>query len=235
MRATLFDQARQVGGGWRELAGAKKQTYTYPWLSIDPVSGRVFMAGPQATRYLSTAEAGKKSLEFVLAGPGKPLTTIPCAHASDGAMLLTAYLALAYSEQPGMLLIEEPENGLHPSRLQAVVGGAMAFLSFGSNHHDLALLEAPQAAPADPGCAGLVHVALRIGDDIETLRAVRARLRALGVPLHHARDHEVSQSLYLQDPDGLVIEVYVDADPAVWAARPEAVATVRPLQVDWLD
>lgn len=70
---------------------------------------------------LRTAEAGKKSLEFVLAGPGKPLTTIPCAHASDGAMLLTAYLALAYSEQPGMLLIEEPENGLHPSRLQAVV------------------------------------------------------------------------------------------------------------------
>jgi predicted ATPase len=70
---------------------------------------------------LRTAEAGKKSLEFVLAGPGKPLTTIPCAHASDGAMLLTAYLALAYSEQPGMLLIEEPENGLHPSRLQSVV------------------------------------------------------------------------------------------------------------------
>ena len=127
------------------------------------------------------------------------------------------------------------EVGRLDEAAQAVVGGAMAFLSFGSNHHDLALLEAPQAAPADPGCAGLVHVALRIGDDIETLRAVRARLRALGVPLHHARDHEVSQSLYLQDPDGLVIEVYVDADPAVWAARPEAVATVRPLQVDWLD
>lgn len=70
---------------------------------------------------LRTADAGKKSLEFVLAGPTRPFVTIPCAHASDGAMLLTAYLALAYSEQPGMLLIEEPENGLHPSRLHAVV------------------------------------------------------------------------------------------------------------------
>lgn len=72
---------------------------------------------------LRTADGktGAKTLEFVLDGPGKSFTTIPCAHASDGAMLLTAFLALAYSEQPGMLLIEEPENGLHPSRLQAVV------------------------------------------------------------------------------------------------------------------
>ncbi len=117
----------------------------------------------------------------------------------------------------------------------AIVGGEMAFLSFGSNHHDLALLESPQARPPDPLCAGLVHVALRIGDDIETLRAMHARLRDHGVPLTHSRDHEVSQSLYLRDPDGLLIELYVDADPAVWAGRPEAVATVRPLRVDWLD
>ena len=116
-----------------------------------------------------------------------------------------------------------------------IVGVEMAFLSFGSNHHDLALLEAPQTRPADPLCAGLAHVALRIGDNIETLRAFRAHLRDQGVALTHGRDHEVSQSLYLRDPDGLLVEVYVDADPALWATRPEAVATVRPLRVDWLD
>jgi catechol 2,3-dioxygenase len=116
-----------------------------------------------------------------------------------------------------------------------IVGGELAFLSFGRNHHDLALLESPQARPADPLCAGLAHVALRIGDHIDTLRAFHAHLRDLGVALHHSRDHEVSQSLYLRDPDGLLVEVYVDADPALWAARPEAVATVRPLRVDWLD
>ena len=117
---------------------------------------------------------------------------------------------------------------------QAIVGGEMAFLSFGSNHHDLALLESPQLRPADPQCAGLVHIALRIGDNIETLRAAHEHLRDKGVVLTHGRDHEVSQSLYLRDPDGLVIELYVDADPAVWAARPDAVATVQPLLVDWL-
>lgn len=115
-----------------------------------------------------------------------------------------------------------------------IVGGEMAFLSFGSNHHDLALLQAPDARPADPGCAGLVHVALRIGDDIETLRAMHARLLEHGVSLSLSRDHEVSQSLYLRDPDGLLIELFVDADPALWADRPEAVATVRPLRVEWL-
>ena len=118
---------------------------------------------------------------------------------------------------------------------QAIVGGRMAFLSFGRNHHDVALLEAPEASAADARSAGLVHLALCIGNDIETLRAMHSRLRARGATLSHSRDHEVSQSLYLRDPDGLMIELYVDADPALWAARPEAVATVRPLKVDWLD
>ena len=116
-----------------------------------------------------------------------------------------------------------------------IVGGELAFLSFGSNHHDVALFESPEARPADPQCAGLVHLALRIGDSLETLRAFHAHLREQGVALAHSRDHEVSQSLYLRDPDGLMVEVYVDGDPALWAARPEAVATVRPLLVDWLD
>ena len=118
---------------------------------------------------------------------------------------------------------------------QAIVGGEMAFLSFGSNHHDLALLESPQLRPADLQCVGLVHIALHIGENIETLRAARDHLRDKGVALTHGRDHEVSQSLYLRDPDGMLIELYVDADPALWAARHEAVATVRPLSVDWLD
>lgn len=67
-------------------------------------------------------KTGAKALEFVLSTSAKgPPVTIPCAHASDGAMLLTAFLALAFSDEPGLILIEEPENGLHPSRLQSVI------------------------------------------------------------------------------------------------------------------
>jgi len=45
------------------------------------------------------------------------------------------------------------------------------------------------------------------------------------------RDHRVSQSLYLEDPDGNVVELFVDGDPALWTREPSAVATVRPLQL----
>ena len=61
-----------------------------------------------------------KTLEFVIAN-GKPPATIPAALASDGALLTTAFLALAYGNTPAILLVEEPENGLHPSRLKLVI------------------------------------------------------------------------------------------------------------------
>jgi predicted ATPase len=61
-----------------------------------------------------------KALEFTLADDGEAVT-IPARQASDGAVLLIAFLALAYGNTPDILLIEEPENGLHPSRLQLVI------------------------------------------------------------------------------------------------------------------
>jgi predicted ATPase len=62
-----------------------------------------------------------KAVHFLLNGKERPGVTIPATLASDGAMLLTAFLALAYGNTPSILLIEEPENGLHPSRLKLVV------------------------------------------------------------------------------------------------------------------
>jgi catechol 2,3-dioxygenase len=43
-------------------------------------------------------------------------------------------------------------------------------------------------------------------------------------------DHTVSQSLYLRDPDGNEVELYVDADESVWKNNPAAVlAPTKPL------
>jgi hypothetical protein len=48
---------------------------------------------------------------------------IRAQHASDGAVLLLAFLAVAHlPEPPGLLLIEEPENGIYPERLEQVIG-----------------------------------------------------------------------------------------------------------------
>ncbi|AKT36267.1 AAA family ATPase [Chondromyces crocatus] len=61
-----------------------------------------------------------KAVEFILAGT-RPPVTVPASSASEGALLFAAFLMLTYGATPDILLIEEPENGLHPSRLEAVI------------------------------------------------------------------------------------------------------------------
>lgn len=47
---------------------------------------------------------------------------IPASQASEGVLLVLAYLAiLSLPEPPRVVLIEEPENGIHPSRLEQVL------------------------------------------------------------------------------------------------------------------
>jgi catechol 2,3-dioxygenase len=109
-------------------------------------------------------------------------------------------------------------------------GRPMAFFSTGDNHHDVAVMEVGADAPAPaPNATGLYHVALRIGTSLEELRAARAHLEAHGITDVRIRDHVVSQSIYLNDPDGNNIELYVDADAMIWRENPETVATSRPL------
>ena len=78
---------------------------------------------------------------------------------------------------------------------------------------------------------GLYHVALRIGHSLEELRAAKAHLEAHGIQELRLRDHTVSQSIYLNDPDGNGLELYVDADPGIWRKDPSAVATSIPLEL----
>ena len=115
----------------------------------------------------------------------------------------------------------------------ARLGDRMVFFSAtGRNHHDLAVLEVgPNAAPAAPAGVGLYHVALKIGDSLEDLRRAKAHLEAHGVQRVRISDHRVSQSIYLDDPDGNGLELFVDADPAIWRENPAAVAHVEPLEL----
>ena len=111
--------------------------------------------------------------------------------------------------------------------------GRMVFFSAtGQNHHDLALLAVgPDAPGPQQEGVGLYHVALKIGDRLEDLRAARAHLEAHGITEIRVTDHRVSQSVYLNDPDGNGLELFVDADPAIWRDNPAAVATIEPLEL----
>jgi catechol 2,3-dioxygenase len=110
--------------------------------------------------------------------------------------------------------------------------GAMAFFTLGDNHHDLGLMQIGAHAPgADPGSVGLYHVAFKVGDSLDELRECKAHLEVNNVSILGMSDHGVSQSLYLQDPDGIEIELYVDADPAIWRNDPGAVLTTKRLNL----
>ena len=108
-------------------------------------------------------------------------------------------------------------------------GMKMAFFSLG-NHHDFAVMEVPAGAGAAAASgAGLEHVAFNIGTTLDELRDARATLQAAGVNTTPI-DHEVTKSLYFEDPDGNRIEVYVDASD-VWRREPQRVAQLRPLDL----
>ena len=82
-----------------------------------------------------------------------------------------------------------------------------------------------------PASIGLYHVAFKIGNELQQLRTCRDHLDQHGIPILGASDHTVSQSLYIQDPDGIEIELYVDADPSVWRNDPAVIATIKPLKL----
>lgn len=115
----------------------------------------------------------------------------------------------------------------------ARLGGRIAFFSAtGQNHHDLAVLEVgADAAPAQPDGVGLYHVALKIGDSLDDLKRAKAHLEAHGITRIRVSNHRVSQSIYLNDPDGNGLELFVDADPTIWRDNPAAVAHVEPLEL----
>src|SRR5437667_309607 len=107
-------------------------------------------------------------------------------------------------------------------------GRPMAFFSTGENHHDVAVLEVGADAPlSQPGEVGLYHVALRIGTTLDELRAAKAHLEAHGYTGLRLSDHRVSQSIYLDDPDGNGVELFVDADPATTLDLREWLPTVH--------
>ncbi len=113
-------------------------------------------------------------------------------------------------------------------------GMPAAAFSSGRTHHELLLIEVGQGAEPLPRGRhlGLYHFGLKVGTTDAELSAVAERLRAEGVTLVGATDHGVTHSLYILDPDGNEIELYIDVQPERWREDPQALfEPPRPLRL----
>ena len=113
----------------------------------------------------------------------------------------------------------------------SIFNGAAAALTSGRTHHELLLIQVGDVpGPPSGRRRGLYHIGIKVGDSLDELRVAKKDLERAGVTIDGMSDHTVSQSLYLQDPDGNEVELYVDADESVWKNNPAAVvAPIKPL------
>ena len=111
---------------------------------------------------------------------------------------------------------------------------AVALYSGGRTHHELLLIEVgPDAQPIPEGPrVGMYHFALKVGDSDDELRAARDAVVQAGVTIIGASAHVVTHSLFLRDPDGNDLELYIDVPGVDWKNDPSVLmAPVEPLRL----
>ncbi len=96
-------------------------------------------------------------------------------------------------------------------------GGRATALTGGRTHHELLLIEVGNApGPLTGHRIGLYHAGWCIGEDDDDLRKALEKCKSSGVNIVGTSDHGISHSLYVKDPDGNEIELYVDVKEFDW-------------------
>ena len=87
----------------------------------------------------------------------------------------------------------------------------MAFLSFGKEHHDIALFQFKgEGEKLEPNHVGLNHIALEIEGGEDELKEFYTKLQEQGVQIDRLADHAMSRSVYFFDPDGNRLEIFYE-------------------------
>ena len=108
----------------------------------------------------------------------------------------------------------------------------MAFLSFGTQHHDIAVFKAP--VDAEQGVLGLNHIAMQIEGGEDELRQLYGRLLNAGAQIDHVTDHVMTHSVYFFDPDGNRLEIFCETMPMEDARTymRDSLGTAKPLELE---
>lgn len=87
-------------------------------------------------------------------------------------------------------------------------GAQWAFLSFGTKHHDIALIRIPDTEPATRGSINMQHYGLEIEGDMDEFRRLYGMLLRKNINVVKTTDHKVGYGLYFEDPDGHRLEFF---------------------------
>jgi catechol-2,3-dioxygenase len=100
------------------------------------------------------------------------------------------------------------------------------FLSFGTEHHDLALFQLATGETPAATQPGLHHTAWQL-ESFEALQDAHRELGRLGIAVEATTEHNVTRSVYFHDPDGNRVELYCDMVPNGF----EAMQTLGPVSM----
>jgi catechol 2,3-dioxygenase len=119
-----------------------------------------------------------------------------------------------------------------------IFGGAdspfpAAAFSSGRTHHELLLIEVGENATPIPAGrrVGMYHFGLKVGDSDDELRKVLDGLEDTGVAIVGSSDHGFTHSLYLLDPDGNEVELYIDVPGVDWNDMSHMARPPQPLRL----
>jgi len=112
-----------------------------------------------------------------------------------------------------------------------IFNGRAALMTGGRTHHELLLIQVGEATgPLAGKRIGLYHVGWKIGESLQELRQARDTILEQGYQIDGLSDHTVSQSIYLRDPDGNEVELFVDDPSFDWESDTSWMAApVKPL------
>ncbi len=104
-------------------------------------------------------------------------------------------------------------------------------LTSGRTHHEILLIEVGNAPKPPKGHRiGFYHIGIKVGDSLNELSSVKKELINARIDITGMSDHTVSQSIYIEDPDGNEVELYVDDNSINWKEEPELVMSpIKPL------
>ncbi len=116
---------------------------------------------------------------------------------------------------------------------QIISRPGMALFSSGRTHHEMLLIEiGGEARAKDNVEPGLYHIGFKIGDSTDELKKAYSELKEKGVKILGSTDHTVTHSLYILDPDGNELELYVDVSD-IWKSDPMTIVSPpRSLNLD---